>query len=106
MPCQDNVSTTQPTYEVTHETTTQVEVAEAPIPIKIGEPLSTQCDRATRIGSIPDVVKHPAFTTIDGGVKAVETSNGGVKPSVIVNFFTNQSGCYQNANARLASTCC
>lgn len=75
------------------------------IPIKWGEPLSSACERAGVIGSIPEVTRYPGFTTINGGVFFNVPSSGGIGNLGL--FFRNRgNGCYQNANARLASTCC
>jgi len=73
------------------------------IPLKIGAPLSSACDRAKTVGSIPEVINFPGYTTVNGGVVAGTISNGGI--CNMSAFFTNHDGCYQDANARLASTC-
>ena len=74
------------------------------IPIKIGEPLSSACERATIVGSIPEVVRYPAFTMVNGAVVEGVTSNGGIRNTR--SFFSAKSGCYEDRNARLASNCC
>jgi hypothetical protein len=74
------------------------------IPIKVGEPLSSACERATIVGSIPEVIRYPWFTKIGGGVFASTISNGGIQNTK--EFFSSKKGCYEDRNARLASTCC
>lgn len=74
------------------------------IPVKVGQPLSSACQRATVIGAIPQVIRYPSFTTANGAVLASAVSNAGI--SNLNAFFTNKSGCYEDANARLASNCC
>ena len=61
------------------------------IPIKQGAPMSTSCQRANTIGSIPEVIRHPAFTTIDGGVAAVKVSNGGISLGAMGSFFNRRN---------------
>jgi len=74
------------------------------IPIKVGAPLSSSCERATLVGSIPEVIRHPAFTTVNGAIAApVKASSGGI--CNLNSFFKNYSDCYENDNNRLASTC-
>lgn len=77
-----------------------------PVPLKIGEPMSTACQRATVIGAIPEVIRFPNFTTSNGAVVSGVPSNGGMDEARLMAFFTTKSGCYQDENARLASTCC
>lgn len=74
-----------------------------PIPIKVGEPLSSACERATVVGAIPVVIHYPGYTTINGGVAPVLVSNGGI--CNLGAFFLNRDGCYSDKNAQLASTC-
>lgn len=73
------------------------------IPIKVGEPLSTACERAHITGSIPVVIHYPGYTTVNGGAVIGTISDGGIcNPAV---FFLNHDGCFSDKNARLASTC-
>lgn len=77
----------------------------APIPLKIGEPLSTSCERATIVGSIPEVIRFPGFTTVNGAIAyPSRVSSGGI--CNLTSFFRNHNGCYENENNRLASSCC
>lgn len=74
------------------------------IPIKEGEPLSTGCERFGEVGSIPEVIRYPSYTLVNGVVATSVVSSGGiVNPAA---FFLNKSGCYTNDNAQLASNCC
>ena len=73
------------------------------IPVKIGEPLSSACERATILGSIPVVINYPGYTTINGGVAPVKVSNGGI--CNLASFFLSREGCYFDKNSQLASTC-
>lgn len=77
---------------------------EVNIPIKVGEPLSSACERATIVGAIPEVIRYPQFTLIAGGVYPRVTSNGGIRNTR--SFFASKNGCYEDRNARLASNCC
>ena len=73
------------------------------IPVKVGEPLSTACERATVVGAIPMVIRFPGFTTVNGDAIAGVSSNGGI--CNLGAFFLNRDGCYDDKNAQLASTC-
>jgi len=75
------------------------------IPLKIGFPLSTACERANIVGSIPQVIRYAGFTLINGGLLASKPSNGGIgNPS---NFFQYRSGCFGTFNGGLSgSECC
>lgn len=74
------------------------------IPLKEGFPLSSACERATLVGSIPEIVRHPAFTYVFGvGAIAGVASNGGI--SNPVSFFQDRRGCYHDKNNQQPSTC-
>lgn len=77
------------------------------IPVKVGEPLSSSCDRAVTVGSIPEVIRHPAFTTVDGAVLASKSSNGAIPSGALVSFFSGRSkakGCFGDISL-YGSTC-
>lgn len=76
------------------------------IPVKIGSPLSTACERSKVIGSIPVVYNLPAFTLVNGGTVQNQTSNAGI--CNMSSFFkSRKSGCYQPWDSRLSgSVCC
>lgn len=78
------------------------------IPVKVGEPLSSSCQRATTIGSIPEVIRHPAFTVINGGVSASKHSNGGVPVGGLAKFLlspqSKASDCFSDLPS-YGSTC-
>jgi len=75
------------------------------IPVKIGSPLSTACQRATTIGSIPEVTRFANFTLVDGAVAIDVVSSGGI--CSIPSFFQTRRGCFYDMNSRLSgSTCC
>lgn len=74
------------------------------IPVKVGEPLSTACERVTTIGSIPSVIRYPQFTLVNGTAVATEISDGGIEN--MRSFFQTRNGCYQSMHARtMGSTC-
>lgn len=74
-------------------------------PRKIGEPLSTACERANVVGSIPVVIRYPSYTLVSGGAVAGITSSAGISEDKMASFFTyNLYSCYSQ-NARVASTC-
>lgn len=74
------------------------------IPLKEGFPLSTPCERATIVGSIPEIVRYPAYTMVFGeGAVAGVPSNGGIGTPVA--FFKDRRGCYADKNNQQASTC-
>lgn len=102
--CPEGPVTSVVPFTVISEPHSQVATPGAPIPIKIGEPLSSACERATVVGSIPVVIRHPAFTLINGGVALNLVSNAGIRN--LSSFFANPQGCYADRDARLASTCC
>lgn len=73
------------------------------IPIKIGEPLSTSCERSNIIGSIPPVLRYPGMTLVGGAPVAGKVSNAGIQN--IPSFFKTRDGCYWNKNSLLPSNC-
>lgn len=74
------------------------------IPVKLGAPMSTACQRASIIGSIPTILRYAGFTLINGGLLATKPSNGGI--GNLNSFFKNRPGCY-GENAQLSgSECC
>lgn len=73
------------------------------IPVKVGEPLSTACERVTAIGSIPEVIRYAGFTLVAGAPVGGIVSNGGIANPK--SFFASRTGCYQDMDARVASTC-
>mgnify|MGYP001270047970 CR=1 FL=1 len=105
MGCANSVVENAATYSETHETAAQVPT-EVGIPVKVGEPLSTACDRANVVGSIPRVIRYAGFTLVDDGAISSVPSNGGIADAKLVSFFNNEYGCYKGNNSRLASTCC
>lgn len=74
------------------------------IPVKIGAPLSTACERMTTIGAIPSVLNYAGFTLVGGAPVTRIASMGGIEyPSC---FFATRSGCYESMWARpYGSTC-
>lgn len=78
--------------------------AQIHIPLKVGEPLSSLNDRAVIMGSIPEVIRHPAFTLVGGGTVENKIANGGIQS--LSSFFKNRQGTYFNKNAQLAANCC
>lgn len=72
------------------------------IPIKPGFPLSNACERAVNVGGIPAVTRFFNFTLINGGIRPVQQSNGGIKNMKA--FFTPHPGCY-GPNADYPSSC-
>lgn len=77
------------------------------IPIKVGHPLSTACERATHVGQIPRVINFPGFTLVGGGVVTGVPSNGGISEARMASFFEDKGKeCYKSRQSRLASTCC
>lgn len=77
--------------------------AGGPIPIKVGEALSSACERNVIIGAIPSIVRYPGFTLVAGGVAARKPSSGGIQN--MASFFKHREGCYHDKNAQLPSTC-
>jgi hypothetical protein len=78
------------------------------IPVKEGAPLSTACQRANMIGSIPEVISYAGFTLIDGGVKANKVSNGGIAKAQMATFFNRRGsnqGCFGDIKF-YGSVCC
>lgn len=71
--------------------------------IKVGEPLSTACERGHILGAIPEVIRHPGFTVSAGGIPDRKTSSGGIQN--MASFFKARHGCYHDKNAQLPSTC-
>lgn len=74
------------------------------IPVKIGEPLSTACERASVIGAIPEVLRYPGFTLVGGATAATKISNGGI--GNLGSFFKTRSGCYYDMDSRLSGSNC
>jgi hypothetical protein len=73
------------------------------IPIKIGEPLSTGCERANTTGSIPQVLRYANFTLVGGALVGGRVSNAGINN--IPSFFKTRDECYHNKNSLLPSSC-
>lgn len=76
----------------------------ANIPVKVGEPLSSACERAHVVGSIPEVVYHPAFTVVNGGIPATKISSAGIQNREL--FFSTKSGCYTDRDSRFSGSSC
>ena len=74
------------------------------IPIKVGEPLSNACERATIIGSIPQVLRYAGFTLVNGATVVNLVSNSGIENMGM--FFKTRRGCFQDMNGRLAGSNC
>ena len=74
------------------------------IPRKIGQPLSTACQRVSTIGSIPEVLIYPGVSLVDGGLITLSTPNGGI--SNMSSFFKSRVGCYAAKDARLSASTC
>ena len=72
------------------------------ISLKQGFPLSTACDRARAVGSIPAVIRYPNFTMIGNGVFESRPSNAGIDN--MASFFAQHDGCY-GENANYPSNC-
>jgi len=74
------------------------------IPVKIGEPLSTACERATVVGSIPQVLIYGGGTFVNGALVNGVVSDGGIEN--VAEFFKARTGCYYSMTARpFGSTC-
>lgn len=76
----------------------------ANIPVKIGEPLSTACQRAVTIGSIPQIINFANFTLVDGAIPTSKPSNGGI--ANMGSFFTSRKGCFYNEWSQDYGTTC
>lgn len=74
------------------------------IPLKVGQPLSTACERATIIGIIPEVIRYPGYTAVNGSPVAVQMSNGGIANKA--SFFRRRSGCYGNESGQVGGSNC
>lgn len=74
------------------------------IPLKSGFPMSTACERATIIGSIPEIIRYPGYTTVNGSPVVVLQSNGGIANKAL--FFKRQSGCYGSDSGQIGGTNC
>lgn len=74
------------------------------IPVKVGEPLSTACERAKTIGSIPSVIRTPWYTLVDGAVVTGDVSNAGICNTA--SFFKSRSGCYDSKDAQTSGSTC
>lgn len=78
------------------------------IPVKVGAPLSTACERANIIGNIPEVIRHPAFTVVNGGIPARRVSSGGISEVAMATIFNRRgsvNGCFGDVPS-YGSTCC
>ncbi len=75
------------------------------VPLKPGAPLSTACERANTIDSIPEVLRTPWFTIVGGAlVTTYRVSPGGlINPN---SYFKSRQGCYYNEHGRLAGSTC
>jgi hypothetical protein len=91
-------------YECPDPSQNSGNLEENQIPNKIGEPLSNACDRSHTIGSIPEVIRHPAFTLVDGGAVAGRPSNGGIQN--MASFFKPRHGCYYDKDAKFSGSTC
>lgn len=77
---------------------------ESNIPNKVGAPLSAACDRSATMGSIPEVIYHPAFTQVDGAAVVGKPSNGGIaNPG---SFFKSRRGCFYDKDAKFSGSTC
>ena len=74
------------------------------IPVKPGAPLSTACERATEIGSIPEVCRLPWFTLVGGAAVSGKASSGGITNTS--SFFKSRKGCYYSKDGRLSGSTC
>lgn len=74
------------------------------IPLKVGFPLSSACERATVIGSIPEIIRYPGYTAVNGSPVVVLQSNGGISNKA--SFFKKRSGCYGNESGQVGGTNC
>ena len=70
------------------------------IPVKEGFPLTTACERATMIGSIPETIKFPGFTLVRGGVVTNRIASAGI--ANMASFFKSRKGCYYDNNGRVS----
>lgn len=75
------------------------------VPVKIGQPLSTACERLTVIGSIPYTIRYPGWILVNNASAVNVVSDGGIENTA--SFFKNLSGCYQSEFAQPSggSTC-
>lgn len=74
------------------------------IPNKMGEPFSSLNERATIIGALPQVLRYPGFTLVNGGTIVNKMSNGGIQN--LSAFFKSRTGAYYDKNAQLSAPCC
>ena len=104
MACQGGrVSQVPGNTNVFHTASNSGNPVDGPIPIKVGQPLSTACERGYVMGAIPEVIRHPAFTLTNGAVTPSRPSSGGVQNPK--SFFKTRKGCYYDKNVQLPSTC-
>ena len=74
------------------------------IPVKIGEPLSTACERVTGVGSTPRVINYAGAVFVNGGLVDGVVSDGGIDN--MAEFMKARDGCYYSMTARpFGSTC-
>lgn len=67
------------------------------IPLKVGEPLSSACQRANTIGRIPEILHYPGFVVSGGKIPAKKASNAGISEGGMKMFFSRRSsdlGCF------------
>lgn len=88
------------------EAHSRVDAGVAYHPLKVGEPLSTACERSSNLGSIPEIFHYPQFTVVGGEAVVGIPSNGGMSQARLSMFMTHKQGCYKNQFTRLASSCC
>lgn len=75
------------------------------IPLKVGEALSTACERANLVGSVPDITYYPQFTKVAGGVIGRSPFPAGFSEASLKIFMrAGRDGCY-GENTVQASTC-
>lgn len=70
------------------------------IPVKEGFPLSTACERATIIGSIPEVIRFPNFTLVRGGTVVNRISSAGI--TNMASFFKTRTGCFYDKDGQVS----
>jgi hypothetical protein len=74
------------------------------IPLLVGEPLSTACERANLIGSVPVILRWANFTTVNGAVATSKLPSAGIMNKA--SFFSTRGGCYQNPNGNIGVSTC
>ena len=93
-PCEESCVATNPSGNLVSQ-----------IPVKVGTPLSSACERAVTDGSIPQIVRFANWTQVNGAPVQNRVSMGGI--CSIPSFFKTRNGCFYSSKGRLSgATCC